>query len=249
MIRSDTTPERLSGDRAVTHTATGGPDGTAPSAVTTRAAILAAAERLYAERGIFGVTHRQVGIAARVGDMSAVTYHFGGKSGLVRAVVRPHLERIDLRCRPLVDRAVESGDVGQWVTCLVRPISEHLAESGGPTWFARFIAQLAVTPGFRDVLNEERLASSVAVAKGLRGCLPELAPDLRDRRNAMARQLIVGNCAEHERRIAADPDHAASWHTNAEELVDAVTAIYLAPVGARSGPDADTAGANREVAP
>lgn len=249
MIRPDPTPVRVPGDRGCTHTATAGIDDTAPSTVTARAAILAAAERLYADRGIFGVTHRQVGIAARVGDISAVTYHFGGKSGLVRAVVRPHLERIDLKCRPLVDRAVESGDVRQWVSCLVRPISEHLAESGGPTWFARFIAQLAVTPGFRDVLNEERLASSVAVVKGLRGCLPELPSDLRDRRNAMARQLLVGNCAENERRIAADPDHAASWQTTAEELVDAITAIYLAPVAARPGPDVNTVGANREVAP
>ena len=55
-------------------------------ASTTRVAILTAAERLYAEHGVFAVSNRQVSEAAGQGNNAAVGYHFGTKTDLVRAI-------------------------------------------------------------------------------------------------------------------------------------------------------------------
>ncbi|MGO4759077.1 TetR family transcriptional regulator, partial [Streptomyces sp. 2MCAF27] len=51
----------------------------------TRELILTAAERLFAERGVYAVSNRQVSEAAGQGNNAAVGYHFGTKADLVRA--------------------------------------------------------------------------------------------------------------------------------------------------------------------
>src|SRR5205085_1616816 len=49
-------------------------------ASSTQEAILVAAERLYAEHGMFAVSNRQVSEAAGQGNNAAVGYHFGTKT-------------------------------------------------------------------------------------------------------------------------------------------------------------------------
>lgn len=56
----------------------------------TREAILTAAERLFAEHGVFAVSNRQVSEAAGQGNNAAVGYHFGTKTDLVRAIEHKH---------------------------------------------------------------------------------------------------------------------------------------------------------------
>lgn len=43
----------------------------------TREALLTAAERLFAERGVQAVAHRQISVAAGQRNQAAVNYHFG----------------------------------------------------------------------------------------------------------------------------------------------------------------------------
>jgi len=50
-------------------------------------AILKAAEKLFGVYGIDGVSIRQINIAAGMANNSAVTYHFGDKMGLLRAIL------------------------------------------------------------------------------------------------------------------------------------------------------------------
>jgi AcrR family transcriptional regulator len=67
----------------------------APSASSedreTRARLLHAASRLFAERGYARVTVRDICKKARA-NVAAVNYHFGGKDGLYRAVMRHAME-------------------------------------------------------------------------------------------------------------------------------------------------------------
>ncbi len=116
-------------------------------------AILAAAERLFAERGIASVSNRQVSEEAGQGNNAAVGYHFGTKIDLVRAIVRKHNAHVERLCHQMVAQVGDSTDVRDWVTCLVRPLTEHLDSLGNPTWYARFSAQLMPDPTFRDVVS------------------------------------------------------------------------------------------------
>jgi AcrR family transcriptional regulator len=199
----------------------------------TRELILATAERLFAERGVYAVSNRQVSEAAGQGNNAAVGYHFGTKADLVRAIVRKHADQVEqVRQRMLADIG-DSPDVRDWIACLVRPTTEYLASLGCPTWFARFGAQVMTDPALRDIMIDEALTSAALqqIVDGLNRCLPELPLEVRIERGDMARQLIVHMMAERERALAEGaPTPRTDWHDAATGLIDAITGIWLAPV-------------------
>ncbi|MGW0180413.1 TetR/AcrR family transcriptional regulator [Nocardia sp. NPDC003345] len=198
----------------------------------TREAILTAAERLFAERGVNAVSNRQVSEAAGQGNNAAVGYHFGTKPELVLAIVRKHQAHTEMLCRERVASVGPAPEVRDWVECLVRPVTEHLGALGRPSWYARFVAQLMPDPAFRHLLTDESLSSRAlrSVISGLHRGLEHLPAEVRRERNLMASLLIVHNCAEHERGSAAEPDDPlASWDITGTRLVDAITGLYLAP--------------------
>jgi len=200
---------------------------------TTRESILAAAERLFAEYGVFAVSNRQVSEAAGQGNNAAVNYHFGTKADLVRAIVRKHAERIEHLRRRMLAELGDNADIRDWVSCLVRPSTEHLAELGSPTWYARFGAQVMTDPTLRGILIDEALTapSLQQVLDGLNRCLPDLPEEVRAERGAMARQLMVHMAAERERALAEGTSTPrASWHDAATGLVNAMVGLWLAPV-------------------
>ncbi|SDP83349.1 transcriptional regulator, TetR family [Actinopolyspora xinjiangensis] len=199
----------------------------------TRQAILLAAERLFAEHGVLAVSNRQISEAAEQGNNTAVSYHFGTKADLVRAIVRKRNEPVEgLR----IQRLKEVGDstrVRDWVACLVRPSAENLAALGSPTWFARFSAQVMTEPSLRDIAIEESMSSPAMhrILEGLHRCLPDLPDEIRAERSDMARQLIVHTYAERERALAeGTPTPRGSWQEAATGLIDAITGLWLAPV-------------------
>ncbi|MEO3889333.1 TetR family transcriptional regulator [Nonomuraea sp. B5E05] len=202
-------------------------------ASATREQILAAAERLFAEHGVFAVSNRQVSEAAGQGNNAAVGYHFGTKADLVRAIARKHAEHTERIRGRMVAELGDSAEVRDWVACLVRPIAEHLASLGSPTWFARFGAQVMTDPALREIMVEESLTSPSLqqIIDGLDRCLPALPADVRAERNDMARQLLVHMCAERERALAEGvPTPRASWHDAATGLIDAIVGMWQAPV-------------------
>ena len=63
-----------------------------PSNIT-RERVLKAAQRLFADHGYKDTTVRAVVTRARV-NQAAINYHFGGKDGLYREVLRAGFERL-----------------------------------------------------------------------------------------------------------------------------------------------------------
>jgi len=205
----------------------------AERAQATRESILTAAERLFAEHGVLAVSNRQVSEAAGQGNNTAVGYHFGTKADLVKAIARKHLTRIEDVRQRMVDGIGDSADVRDWISCLVRPVTEHLAATGSPTWFARFGAQVMTDPTLRPILVEETQSSPslVRILDGLNDSLPDLPDDVRSERYDMARQLLVHMIAERERALADNtPTPRATWHDAANGLIDALVGLWLAPV-------------------
>lgn len=200
----------------------------------TRELILDAAERLFAEDGL-GVSNRRVGEAAGQGNNTAVGYHFGTKLDLVRAIVRRHAEDTERRRADMLDRIRDSTELRDWVECMVRPITDHLAELGTPTWYARFLAQVSTDPLYRIPVQETSLESE-AMRRNIAGidrCFPAVPPRVRVERGGMTRQLIIHMPAERERQLAVgEPTASESWDETGTRLVEAIVAISTAPVTA-----------------
>jgi AcrR family transcriptional regulator len=205
-------------------------------ASSTQEAILVAAERLFAEHGVFAVSNRQVSEAAGQGNNAAVGYHFGTKADLVRAIEEKHrwpVERLREQLVAELSNSGDSADMRDWVACLVRPLTDHLEALGNPTWYARFAAQAMTDPAYYNIIVKGALSSPslVQVVDGIGRCLPDLPADVLFERNIMARNLLMHTCADLERSLAAGASMPRpSWRAAASGLIDAIVGLWLAPV-------------------
>lgn len=203
----------------------------------TREAIMAVAERLYAEHGLSNVSNRQISEAAGQGNNTAVSYHFGSRATLVRAIMTRHGTQVDVIRTRYVKAAGDSADLRDWVRCLLRPVTEHNAALGVPSWHARFAAQVMTDPLMRTLVEDESLTrdSLCHTLQGLGRCLYDIVPpEIRPARAEMARHLITHTCAERERTLAgglAEP--GASWERTADALEDALVGLFAAPTSRR----------------
>jgi len=199
----------------------------------TREAILTAAERLFAEHGVFAVSNRQVSEAAGQGNNAAVGYHFGTKTDLVRAIEHKHAIPVEKLREQRVADVGASAELRDWVSCLVLPLTDHLTALGNPTWYARFAAQVMADPAYNKTVTRDALAlpALVKVLEGINRCLPDLPGDVRIERNIMGRNLLMHTCAEYERALSeGSPLPLTSWRAAASGLIDAIVGLWHAPV-------------------
>lgn len=200
---------------------------------TTRELLLRTAERLYAEYGLSEVSNRQVAEAAGSANNSAVAYHVGTKRELIDAISRSHAEPIGERMRRMISFFGGSTDPRDHVACLVRPYTDHLAELGTPSWCARFAAQTTTDPTCcDDRFFDATLTPLVRGAfDAMLASVPPIPDEVAALRNQMMRLVVVHTCAEQE-RMSAHSGAATDWALVGDGLVDAVTGVLLAPVGA-----------------
>jgi AcrR family transcriptional regulator len=207
-----------------------------PSAAgeTTRARLIAAAERLFAEQGV-GVSTREIGKAAGQSNKSVVAYHFGTRTDLVLAVLRHHAPDLEQRREVLMAALSNGGSLGDWLTCIVRPITGHLEALGRPSWYARFLACTTTDPALRSVVFQEALSSAPMrlMLEEVTRRLPALPPDVLEARGFMSQHLIVNTCADYERALhARAPTPFKSWQHVCAMTVDALLGLWEAPVRA-----------------
>ena len=182
----------------------------ADRASSTQEAILKAAERLYAEHGVFAVSNRQVSEAAGQGNNAAVGYHFGTKTDLVRAIEQKHRASIERLLERMVADTGDSADLRDWVACLVCSLTEY-----------------------HKIVIKDALASRslVAVVDGITRCLPDLPMPVVTERNIMARNLMMHTCADFERAFAEGADvPRTTWTAVGSGLIDAIVGLWCAPV-------------------
>jgi hypothetical protein len=119
------------------------------------------------------------------------------------------------------------------VSCLVRPLTDHLADLGNPTWYARFAAQAMTDPAYHGFVVKDALSSSslVEVVDGINRCLPDLPRRVCSERIVMVRNLLMHTCAEHEAALAEHgPRSRSAWPVAGEGLIDAIVGLWRAPV-------------------
>lgn len=105
-----------------------------------------AAERLVAERGLYGVRVAEVVKAAGHKNNSAVSYHFGSWEGLLEAVWQRHTEPVGIERAVIIAGAVDRGeyDLPTMVEAYVKPFVAELGRYE-PSYWARFNEQWLAT--------------------------------------------------------------------------------------------------------
>ena len=106
--------------------------------------LISAAERLFATRGIDGVSLREVTRAAGQRNTTALQYHFGDREGLLRALVEKHMDDVAADRAEFLDRVCPRQEltVRDGAEALVGPLVAKLTSDDGGLEFLQVAAEL-----------------------------------------------------------------------------------------------------------
>ncbi|MDV8005587.1 TetR family transcriptional regulator [Rhodococcus sp. IEGM 1318] len=192
-----------------------------------RAAMIDAAERLVAERGLAALTLRDVQTEAGQANKSAAQYHFGSREGLLAAVVesrmRPAAERrrefldmIDLDPNPPTMRVL--------VEALVLPLAEQTIYREG-TLYARFLVQSIFDPAMSSTIRDHMQAESFREVQRRIIAASPLPKDIAELRAGTLTVLTVVTFATWEGRV----DSRDRAHVIAADLIESCLGALSAP--------------------
>jgi AcrR family transcriptional regulator len=146
------------------------------SSADTKEQIITVAERLFAELGFAGTTLRNVVSEAGV-NLAAVSYHFGSKEELFRAVVarfaHPVIEQ-ELRLLSELQAAPKLPSVEDILTVVLKPSLEILTQDQDTLMQAQFMGRCRMEPKpIQRIANEEFAVVTEACLDLLQRVLPD----------------------------------------------------------------------------
>jgi AcrR family transcriptional regulator len=129
--------------------------GGTPGGAETRDRILRAAELLLAEKGIDGVSLREVNRAAGQSNTGAVQYYFGDRAGLVVAVIARHRTDDEMRRHTLLDAYERRGraDLAALAGALVMPLAAKLNDPDGGREYLRVSAEYYLRAPLEELVH------------------------------------------------------------------------------------------------
>ena len=199
---------------------------TSTTGYDTREQIIRAAERLFAARGIEGVSLREINRAAGQSNTGAVQYHVGDRDGLVRAVIDKHRQDSEPRRHALLDQYEDRGvdDLRALAAALVSPLAAKLADPDGGREYLQVASEFYTRPAsFEELIPQRDPSSSMERWHRLLDPLLPIEGEtvLRARFPAIRFALV-----ELARRAAATPREDDRLFTS--HLTDLVTAVLAA---------------------
>jgi AcrR family transcriptional regulator len=189
--------------------------------------IVLAAERLFATRGLDGVSLRQIGIEAGNGNNSAVQYHFGSKEQLVQAIFEYRLPQLEER-RRMLTALRPPGDLRSRMECYVLPILEQGEQEG--SHYLSFVAMLQqhAERHLFDRISPELAASAAQSREEISALLVHIPQPLRHHRVIQAITFCVHASADRERAQAAG-HRVLPFAVHVADLLDALLGFLEAP--------------------
>lgn len=193
-----------------------------------------AAERLAAERGLAALTVQAVQEAAGQRNKSAVQYHFGGRQGLVTALIEHRMAPAAERRTALLLALGDRPSTRELVEVLVVPLVESVL-SRTPSYWARFLVQAISDPGTGLTalasIDDQALRAANARLESHLDHLDHLPPSTRTLRVQSIFGYACVVLAAYE--VGALPGHLTG-DALAREVVDACCGLVDAPSSQRS---------------
>lgn len=188
--------------------------------------LLLAAERLFAEHGLAGVSLRQISIEAGSSNNSAIRYHFGSKDDLLRAIFSYRVNDLMQR-RALLRARAHPDDLRAQLEAHVLPLIE-LAESPDSSYVS-FIEQLQRTGAVDVFLHQSNaMKSQEEFTSGMQRLLQHIPEPARSMRIQQAQDIAVHLAAERERAIRRD-DTIVRFALFVSGVVDGLAGFLEAP--------------------
>ena len=193
--------------------------------------LLLAAERLFAEHGLDGISLRQIASEAGSSNNSAIRYHFGTKDDLLRAIFAYRLGDLMQR-RALLRARANPDDLRAQLEAHVLPLIE-LAESPDSSYVS-FIEQLQRAGAVEVLLHQsDAVKSQDEFASGMQRLLAHIPESARSMRIQQAQDVAVHLAAERERAVRRN-DAAVPFALFVSGVVDGLAGFLEAPASAET---------------
>lgn len=200
------------------------------------------ARRLFAERGVDGVTVRTIAMAAGQKNHGAVGYHFGSKEALVREIVRDGAVLIDRRRQAALDRLEAAGGparIREIVDVLIES-SLNLDEDGaGEDTYIRFVTMLGMTHRelFLDALEGRWNAGYLRCLEHLRRLMPPMSAAAKNQRFVFMGAYLSTVLSMREAALTDTRRAHPVWASRRtlEHFAVTLTALLQAPAAADDG--------------
>lgn len=194
----------------------------------TKTRLLDEAERLFAARGIWAVTNREITEAAEQRNVSALNYHFGSRNELLGAVLVRRGAELDKRRGDLVHDLEPDASTRLLVTMLAEVYAGSLHDEWGRD-YVRIVDQLRAGlthwrtgPSGGDVHLQE-------VLEILEERPPGVDPVIRRQRLVAMMMLMTGMTAARAQHLADGRDPALDHSAFVESLTDMLVGVLEAP--------------------
>ncbi|GAA4415485.1 TetR/AcrR family transcriptional regulator [Quisquiliibacterium transsilvanicum] len=190
------------------------------------------ARRLFAERGVDGVTVRQIAEASGQKNHAAVGYHFGSKDALIRELVIHGARVIDERRNAWLDRQEAQGGP-RTVREVVDVLVQASVDIGEDENYNRFIVMLGMTHRqfFMETLAGQWNSGYQRCLDHLRRLMPPLPPAMKNQRLLFLGAALGAVMAARETGLADTSRSHPTWgspHT-LSHFAHAMTAMLEAP--------------------
>jgi AcrR family transcriptional regulator len=170
-------------------------------AASTREQLVEAGRRLFARQGLFTTSLRQVVESAGQRNTSALHYHFGGRDGLVAAIIEVHNSRIEQQRAEMLDALGDHPSLRELVDAVVLPQAALLDEPDGREFLA-IISQLTDLFDRWDESEQATPPQALRAFRAIERALPaRLTPGLRRERITRFLELVSEALGSRARQV------------------------------------------------
>lgn len=198
----------------------------------TRQRLLTEAERLFARRGLYQVTVREILDAAGQRNASALTYHFGSREGLLTEILARHGDPTEAERGRRFAAAGPHASTRGLVDCLIVPYGANLATPEGRNYL-RIVAQLSSQFSAWRTPGPGTGSHLIAILTELENRPPSVPAPIRRERVVELIMLMTVAFAERARQLESRRSPELDHATFSANLTDVLVGILEAPVHVR----------------
>ncbi|MGI9281093.1 MAG: TetR/AcrR family transcriptional regulator [Endozoicomonas sp.] len=179
-------------------------------------ALVKAAEKLIAERGLDAVSDREIARAAGQKNNSAVQYHFGDRAGLINAILDYRMIPLNQKRHEMLDEALNQESpptTRDLVKVLVIPYMDHLKASREESSYISLISQLFQRGNQQIVaMDTPRSSSLVRMTEAFGTILPQLSVKELYARLTFMGSMVIHTVARWDQQCRQDPEIWTTEH-------------------------------------
>lgn len=202
----------------------------------TQQQLILAAEKLFAESGIDGVSLRQINIEAGQKNSSAAHYHFGSKDALILSIYKYRMAHVNVRritaIKELEQNRTEK-DIHKLIGAIVYPIVKEIDADESGRNYIRFMAQAMGHPqlDLAKLWQQEHSDGMAQILGLLRTALPDIPEPLFGQRFGLVFEQIVHSLADLEKlRLSTTNTFAVDSGLFVSNLIDCVAGAMAAAI-------------------